>query len=628
MPNTSAHTAVIPNGTIVLYDDIPLDSEYTHSINRYASGTTELSELLQNYPHKTLTNQSYSRLTENSVRVGLSKEQLIHCNYMLIRNGSYYVNGNNNSLTQGENKIYYAFVTDVEYVNNVTSDVYFTIDYLQTYWHNFIIPPNFIEREHCLVNDDVVGKNLIQESFELGDYLVNNFYHKNYATDLKYNVIMYIPNINNNEPTSVIYDNTTQTVRQGITTADQILPSIRVGYGDVPLCLAIPATVGNHILSKAVELMLSLNNKIVDIVQISGEMYIDNFTSGAPIRRTLTFDEIGSFKRIDNTTYTPRNKKLLNSPFRKLIVTNNNGQNAEYNWELFDTRYNGVSRANFANYNALLPAPMAITHPLYYRGKVEDYENSVILDDFPKINWSEDSFTKWWAQNKANFGLSLATQAISTAGMFAASVATGGGAGVAMQAADLGANALRHMANARLQGNNALADKYHYTAFQNFNRERFPQEDKGNYRGALTLGLGAQGIARTLGQITTAKATPDNATIQKNSALLNVLTGHFGFTFYDMAITGEKAEIIDNYFDMYGYATHKVKVPNFVSLERRPIWNYVKMQNAFIKSQTNEFYNGLPETAQKVIQNIFNNGITLWNNISQIGDYSLANINR
>lgn len=285
MPDVSNHTIVVPNGTIILYDDVPLDSEYTHSINRYATNT-ELVNTLNTYPHHTLYNQSYSRLTENSVRVGLSKEELLHCNYIAIRNGAYYASGETNILTQGENKIYYGFVTEVEYVNNQTSDVFFTIDYLQTYWNNFTIPANFIEREHCLVSDDVVGKNLIPESFELGDYLINNYYHKNYATDLKYNVIMYLPNITGSND-FVRYDSTTDSVHEGTATADQYRPGIRNGFGDVPCCLAIPATSSsNDNISKAVTLLLQKSAQIIDIVQISGEMYIDNFTSNGAITRT------------------------------------------------------------------------------------------------------------------------------------------------------------------------------------------------------------------------------------------------------------------------------------------------------------------------------------------------------
>ena len=622
MPDVSNHTIVVPNGTIILYDDVPLDSEYTHSINRYAT-KTELVNTLNTYPHHTLYNQSYSRLTENSVRVGLSKEELLHCNYIVIRNGAYYASGETNILTQGENKIYYGFVTEVEYVNNQTSNVFFTIDYLQTYWNNFTIPANFIEREHCLVSDDNVGKNLIPESFELGDYLINNYYHKNYATELKYNVIMYLPNITGTND-FVRYDSTTDSVQEGTATADQYKPGIRNGFGDVPCCLAIPATSSsNDNISKAVTLLLQKSAQIIDIVQISGEMYIDNFTSNGAITRTLTFDETATFKRTDGTLYNPRNKKLLNSPFRKLIVTNNNGQNAEYNWELFETRYNNLSRANFSCVNAFLPTPIAVTYPRYYRGKAEDYENNVTLDDFPKVNWSEDSFTKWWAQNKANFGISLATGALTTA----LTIGTAGKAGslLAGQIANKGAEDLANFATANQMGFHYAAGNYKRSALNSFERE---QNVKAGARRNMTISaaMGANGIARTLGQVTTAKATPDNANIQKNTALINVLTGHFGFTYYDMAIAGEMAEIIDSYFDMYGYACHKVKVPNFIGANRRPIWNYIKMQNAFIKSQTGD--KGLPETAQTTIQGVFNNGITLWNDITQIGNYNNAEANR
>lgn len=87
------------------------------------------------------------------------------------------------------------------------------------------------------------------------------------------------------------------------------------------------------------------------------------------------------------------------------------------------------------------------------------------------------------------------------------------------------------------------------------------------------------------------------------------------FEYVVKRITGEYAKIIDDFFDKYGYACNKVKVPNRTS---RPQWNYVKTADCCIAAS-------LPSDIVIKIQDIYNNGITFWNYADNIGDYSLDN---
>ena len=180
-PSVSAHIIVEPNAIIYLYADVPFDSDYTHTLNRNAEGNSNLLSVIGTTPsaqssgycmHR-LTAQSYSRLTENSVDIAIGKDALVHCNYMAIQNGSGFpVNSDPNgasAVSSIDNKIYYCFITDVEYVNNRVSRVFFEIDYLQTYWFNFTVPANFIEREHCAVSEDTINNNLINEQLDTGE---------------------------------------------------------------------------------------------------------------------------------------------------------------------------------------------------------------------------------------------------------------------------------------------------------------------------------------------------------------------------------------------------------------------------------------------------------------------------
>lgn len=80
----------------------------------------------------------------------------------------------------------------------------------------------------------------------------------------------------------------------------------------------------------------------------------------------------------------------------------------------------------------------------------------------------------------------------------------------------------------------------------------------------------------------------------------------------------EFAKIIDDYFTMYGYATHRVKKPN---IGTRPYWNYVKTVSANITGS-------IPCDDLNQIISIFDHGITFWRVRSgavSVGDYSQDN---
>ena len=88
-----------------------------------------------------------------------------------------------------------------------------------------------------------------------------------------------------------------------------------------------------------------------------------------------------------------------------------------------------------------------------------------------------------------------------------------------------------------------------------------------------------------------------------------------GFWFMHRTIRREFAEIIDQFFDRYGYACHKTKIPN---IHVRTNWTYTKTKGCQVSGN-------IPTEAITDIQQIFDNGITFWTNAEHFGDYSLPN---
>ena len=84
---------------------------------------------------------------------------------------------------------------------------------------------------------------------------------------------------------------------------------------------------------------------------------------------------------------------------------------------------------------------------------------------------------------------------------------------------------------------------------------------------------------------------------------------------WKMSITSQFAQIIDKYFDVYGYKVNKVKIPNVTG---RTNWNYVKTIGCYIDAD-------IPQDDLQEIKSMFDKGITFWHNASTFGDYSQSN---
>ena len=158
MANTEQGVAYIaPDGVIWVLRNCPLDNTYEHTI--YFQTATWQEQYFYTLRKHGLTNQSYSRVGRNRLRVEIPYESLYDCNYVMFKNQSY------------ENKWFYAFITDIQYINNSLVEIQFEIDVMQTWMFDYTLQPCFVEREHALT--DAVGDNILPEPVALGEYVFN-----------------------------------------------------------------------------------------------------------------------------------------------------------------------------------------------------------------------------------------------------------------------------------------------------------------------------------------------------------------------------------------------------------------------------------------------------------------------
>ena len=304
----------------------------------------------------------------------------------------------------------------------------------------------------------------------------------------------------------------------------------------------------------------SLNNFFKDIAEsgkqdaIIAVIPMPTYLADGGVWTTHALEKAITLPKSYSMGYTPKNNKLYTYPYNFLYVTNFQGNTAVFPYEYFSTENCVFSFGGDVSCN-----PTFFVAPRDYKGIDYNYDEKITLSGLPQIAYVTDSFKAWLAQNAS----SLAVSAISTVGQMAGMGGTlGGTVGAAI----------------------------------------------GGIAGLATT------IGNTLSQIYKASIQPPQSGGGLGSTAMCSFK-QFDFFFANKHIRPEFARIIDDYFNMFGYATHRVKTPN---RDGRPHWNFVQTKGCVITGS-------MPNDDSKRICEIYNNGITFWNHGDEVGNYNLDN---
>ena len=137
------------------------------------------------------------------------------------------------------------------------------------------------------------------------------------------------------------------------------------------------------------------------------------------------------------------------------------------------------------------------------------------------------------------------------------------------------------------------------------------------------VGTGVTNLVNTMDQIRLAERIPPQTSGNLNCGDVVTSMRENTFHIYRMTIKQEFAQRIDQYFTRLGYRVNKVKVPN---MGNRANYNYVQVAQEENVAYPNNYNNiCLPATALDTINSLFRNGVTIWNNHANFGDYSVSN---
>lgn len=451
----------------------------------------------------------------------------------------------------GSSKWIYAFITDYKYINENCCEITFEVDVIQTWFFRMELGVQFVEREHVM--SDNIGENLQPESFNLGEYT----FSENLSS---------LNEMNNNDTIAAF-------TLVGSGGGD--LPA--VGLYDNILCGAYYYLSKHSDGDRITQFVRMINNFKAHPDSVINMWCVPSFLTA-----NLTRGERANFTNIiedgqisanltktpskitTNATfegYKPHNHKLYSYPYNFLHVNNGNGESMSLPYEQFE----GLQPQLLFQGTFNFPVKV-ICRPQNYKHRSTDNTQTLSIQNFPAVTWSSGAYD-YWVGTQGSPGMSNAFLKAGTTAVLGA--VSGGALGIgALAGASVGATASLASSISSLVSEGTQA----------------------SYQADICNGSGNFG---------------------------NVGISHKNNKFYwgRCHIRKHMAQAIDHFFDCFGYAVNKHKVPN---INGRKQWNFVKTNECAIKGD-------IPTPDLKTINNCFDNGITFWKNGDNLGNYNLDN---
>ena len=512
--------AIYPSTYVSLLKNVPLDADYNHTL--YFATQADQTAYFGSLAKMDFNPQTYQRVGTNQIRVNAPMNTLYQYGYLRFINQSY------------ENKWFYAFITNVEYVNDNCSLITYKLDVMQTFMFDYTLCDCFIERAHTLT--DGIGDHIEPEPFGSTEMVFNERYSLIDYSDCC--VIIAVSQVNDNVSGSV-YDYS----YSGCT-----LYAFEF-RADAGLIGVINQFLTNYLQTSEEVVNIYLCPKA--LVGNIPQDHILPWGKNASGISEIYADSVGNDTRVDG--YLPKNKKLLTYPFNYAMVDNNNAQSMTLRYEFFDNL-----TPCFQTMGAITSPVVVNCYPKKY--KVENLKDPdsglpvqpfalttecVSISNFPLCSWAFDSYKIWQSREMLPSILNFAMP--------------------------------------------------------------FSRGERGfstpNRVGNISNVISAQYYASIQSDI--CRGTTSNTGNLNNANSLNK------FMFSRVSVNENQARIIDDYFNMFGYAINRVEVP---VVNRRPHWNYIKTLGCQINTS-------IPQNYANAIRSIYDNGITFWKNPSEVGQY-------
>lgn len=508
-------------------------------------------------PSTSIIEDSYYQRKDGYIEYPAHIDDIIEYNYCMYQNENY------------TDKWFYCYITNMEYINDGTTRVYIETDVFQTWQFDFTWKQSFIVREMINVNEDSPSANLIPESFEIGDPIQVKSYTipelaplcvMAYAGDeLKIEMVgtsttyHFTGGKYNHIPSFVLFLVGTADCFEEILVelnSDQRSQNI-MSLFTIPK-FACPSAIDNPITN-------------ADYTALAGNFESPTFN--------YTLSDIP--ETIDG--YTPKNKKLLQYPYRYIGFSPSSGAKKIFKIEDFS------STPSFRLASEINQNPQVCFIPYNYKGRPLNNADYGTMTGYPTLSWRTDYFNAWLASSHESINLDYQREHFNYKNQ------------ETMLPIDIAGNIA-----------SAIKDKDYGSAFKSGVNT--------GYKASTMKYDHEYNQKKMVAQVKQAQLMPDSGSVGSNA---NTMMGEglSATPFFIFNIKRQFAERIDKFWDCYGYQTNIVKIPN---TNNRPNWNYIKTEGANI-------IGNFPQEDLQTLKSIFDSGVTLWHNSSTFLDYSQNN---
>ena len=551
------------NSRIILAKNIKIDK---NNVTRLSNA--DLLSVLRDNSHLMYEGTDFEFIKNNKISLPCSYQTALSSNYLYFNNRNYY------------NKGFFAWITNVEYINDGCTEITYEIDTWSTWYDSLQFLRCFVNRE--MVTDDTIGEHTIQENLDVGDVIAEGQTIIDLSSE--YYIIVntnYVPS-----GTAKYWTNTGGgEAGPGVNLSGCKMYNKNIFSGEL---LFFETT--NIINLQNFLFRVNIDGKIDSIqnIFICSKNIISVVTQGQFITKTCEvemWNGLNPLPSLESTFYElpanfnensipfsieqsigkplsfgdwfPHNNKIFVYPYNYIYITNGNGENNILKIENFD----GNNLVFDILYSITIGGSCRLI-PKNYQGKNRDIDNSISLGKLPTCQWSSDSYTNWLTQNAVNIDNEIIKTFVNAGGQL-------------MSGDFVGANLT--IANSIFEQN-----------------EKFSQ-------------------ARLLPNKTGGTNTGD---VCFSASLTN-------FYIYRMHPKIEYLMQIDDFFDRFGYKVNALKIPNIAT---RTYWNYVEIGSNERSAITNPSSSyPVPQSDLDDINDKLRKGLTIWNNVSNIGNYSLDN---
>lgn len=366
---------VIPNSIIEIFKEVPLKNTYEDTL--YFDSREKQNTYFSNLaPIKALKDQYRIEPTRTSLVIQMTYDKLYTCNYMRFIN------------TNHENRWFYAFITNVEYVNEEATRVYYDIDVMQTWIPNldYKLGQCFVEREHSIT--DGIGDNIVAENLATGEYVNNGTEFFSFTREREdvnnYQAVIALIAVDPEAPFNTkMYDN----VISGCTAY--------IFWTHIEEDMELLKGIINSIYIEE-----NGPEKIVGVYMVPGELinldYVDSSTHTL-FNKSIGNDfniyshQIGTDTLIDG--YKPKNNKCYTYPYHYELAMTSDGDS-------FTKRYEFCRKDEQGRYQSVYYVYSNILQPVQVVLKNDEYETNtdkLVLNSFPFCAFTTDTYQAWIA---------------------------------------------------------------------------------------------------------------------------------------------------------------------------------------------------------------------------------------